>query len=197
MKRQITILGGGYAGLLTALRLARRTRGQLDLRLISSGETFVERVRLHQAAIGAALPVLSLSRMLAGTGVRFSAAHVDGFDLARGELHAKNQRFGFDELVLAVGSRVDKGLVPGAREHAFSLDPDEVPGLRDRLLAAEHAGGSVVVVGGGLTGIELAAELCERWPLLPITLLSQSQLGPDLSRRARDYIRQHLAQRGV
>jgi NADH:ubiquinone reductase (H+-translocating) len=197
MKRQITILGGGYAGLLTALRLSRRAKGQLDIQLISSSETFVERVRLHQAAVGSALRSTSLSRLLAGTGVRFVAAHIDGLDLARGELHAQRQRFAFDELVLALGSRVDKSQVPGASEHAFSLDADAVPRLRERLQAAVRDGGRVVVCGGGLSGIELAAELCDRWPGLSVTLLSQSVLGPDLSDRARGYIRQFLVQRGV
>ncbi len=197
MKRHITILGGGYAGLLTALRLSRRSRAQLDIQLVSSSETFVERIRLHQLAVGSALRSLSLSRLLAGTGVRFVAAHIDGLDLARGELHAQRQRFAFDELVLAVGSRVDRSLVPGAREHAFSLDADAVPGLHERLRAVVRDGGRVVVCGGGLSGIELAAELCDRWPGLSVTLLSRSVLGPDLSERARGYIRQFLLQRGV
>ncbi len=197
MKRQITILGGGYAGLLTALRLARRARGQLDIRLINGSELFVERVRQHQAAVGARLRSLSIPRLLAGTGVSFVAARADGLDLARGELHAQGRRFGFDELVLALGSRVDRSLVPGAREHAFSLDADIVPALRERLLAVERARGSVVVVGGGLSGIEMAAELAERWPHVPVTLLSHSQLAPELSRGAREYIRRHLLQSGV
>lgn len=197
MKPQVTILGGGYAGLLTALRLARRARGRLDVRLINGSELFVERVRQHQAAIGARLDELSLPRLLAGTGVSFVAGHVEGIDLARGELHARGQRLGFDELVLAVGSRVERSAVPGAREHAFSLDADAVPALHERLRSAQSSGGSVVVVGGGLSGIELATELAERWPLLPVTLLSQSQIVPELSLRARDYIRQHLLQSGV
>ena len=51
--------------------------------------------------------------------------------------------------------------------------------------------------GGGLSGIELSAELCERWPGLPVTLLSAGELGPGLSQRARAYLRRFFAQRGA
>jgi len=197
MNHHVLILGGGYAGLLTALRLGRRTRGRARITLVSASDEFVERIRQHQLAGGAELRRHSLSQLLAGSGVRFLPARVDAIDLERNELLAGPARLGFDELVLALGSRVDVSRVPGAGEHAFTLDAGQVPKLRQRLESAVRSGGRVAVCGGGLSGIELTAELCDRWPGLPITLLTAGELGPGLSERARAYLRRFFAQRGV
>jgi NADH:ubiquinone reductase (H+-translocating) len=197
MRHEVLILGGGYAGLLTALRLSRRLRGRARITLISASEIFAERIRQHQVAAGAALRQHSLPRLLAGSGVRFVPARVDAIDLERGELRAGHRRLGFEELVLALGSQVDVTRVPGAREHALTLDAAQAPLLRERLASAARDGSRVAVCGGGLSGIELSAELCERWPGLPLTLLTAGELGPGLSLRARAYIRHFFAQRGV
>ena len=53
MAQQIVILGGGYGGLMTAMRLAGKTRRQnFNITLINGVDTFVERVRLHEVAAG-------------------------------------------------------------------------------------------------------------------------------------------------
>jgi NADH:ubiquinone reductase (H+-translocating) len=65
-------------------------------------------------------------------------------------------------LVVALGSRVDTHAVPGIDEHAYTLDatgPRGQPELKRRLAALAGMGPRIVVVGGGATGIEVAAEL--------------------------------------
>ena len=76
----------------------------------------------------------------------------------------------FDRVILAAGSVVDRS-VPGVREHALALgDPREAARIYARVEALEP-GDTVVVVGAGLTGLELATELAEAHPHLVVHLI--------------------------
>jgi NADH dehydrogenase FAD-containing subunit len=86
--------------------------------------------------------------------------------------------------------------VPGALEHAHSLDAAGA----SRLTAALRAlapGARVVVAGGGLTAIEAASELAERLPGLRVLLVSAGGIGQQLSSRAQSHCRSVLSRLGV
>ncbi|WP_433662827.1 NAD(P)/FAD-dependent oxidoreductase [Nocardia sp. CA-128927] len=88
----------------------------------------------------------------------------------------------FDYLVYAVGSSAARGL-PGS-EYACSIaDLAGADALRGRLPRLS-AGARVVVIGGGLTGIETSAEIAYRYPSLVVELVSESVAGwlPEASR---------------
>jgi NADH dehydrogenase len=101
-------------------------------------------------------------------------------------------------LVYALGSGDDLDAVPGARLHARALGSQEaaaavagdVPFLAAR-------GGQVVVVGGGLTGIEAAAELAESHPGLRVTLVTSGPLGAGLHERGRAHLAKVFDRLGV
>jgi NADH:ubiquinone reductase (H+-translocating) len=106
----------------------------------------------------------------------------------------------YDRLVYALGSRT-AGLDVPARGHVFT--PESAAELHKRLLDGQLAdgrpggAGSLAVVGGGLTGIELAAEIAEAQPGWAVRLITAGQVGPGLSGRGRDHVRRVLAARGV
>jgi NADH:quinone reductase (non-electrogenic) len=197
---RIVVLGAGYAGLGAAKRLARGVRStDVRLTLVDRGERFVERVRLHQLASGQDLEARPLSEVLAGTGVELVVATVTGIDLDGQTVHLDTapHALPYDVLVYALGSGADLGAVPGVREHAFSLaDARSALQLREHL-ADVAPGGPVVVAGGGLTGIEAAAELAEARADLRIHLVSASPLGGWLSEPARRHLRRALDRLGV
>ncbi len=100
-------------------------------------------------------------------------------------------------LVYAVGSTSRLDHVDGAREHAFTVSEYESAlALRQRLTTVT-AGAPVVVVGGGLTGIETAAELAELRPKLSVTLVSSGQVAEGLNEKARARILRALASHSV
>ncbi|MDY7226049.1 NAD(P)/FAD-dependent oxidoreductase [Hyalangium rubrum] len=193
---RVVILGGGYAGLSCALRLARRAKGRVSVTLVSASPRFVERIRLHEEAAGKKRVSRELSAMVAGTGVTLKIGSITDID-SRGEVHVGGERLPYDRLVVALGSRVDVDAVPGIREHASTLDPTSSAELAARLPAIAARGGRLVVIGGGLTGIEGASELAEAHPGLQVTLLSSGEPGEGFSEAGRAHLRAALGRLGV
>ncbi|WP_306184773.1 MULTISPECIES: NAD(P)/FAD-dependent oxidoreductase [unclassified Streptomyces] len=198
MQHRIIVLGAGYTGAIAAGRLARRLRREdVALTLVNAEPDFVERVRMHQLAVGQELKPRPFSEMFAGTGVDVRPAKVTGVDVDRRTVtvsdvdgaEERGEELEYDTLVYALGSAWNDQGVPGAAEHAHEIASR--PGalrLRERL-AGLDAGQPVVVVGGGLTGLEAAAEIAEARPDLGVALAARGGLGDWLSPKGRRHLR--------
>jgi NADH:quinone reductase (non-electrogenic) len=194
--RNVLVLGAGYAGLMAALRLSRRAGSRARVTVVNGSDDFVERIRLHQRGSGQELKVRSISKLLARRGARLQPGWVRAIDPERRTVEVDGQRLGYDSLVIALGSRTDLGGVPGAEEHAHTLDGVGALRLSDALRRLAP-GGRIVVVGGGLTAIESASELAESFPALRIILVSAGNIGAQLSSGAQSYFRRALSRLGV
>jgi NADH:quinone reductase (non-electrogenic) len=102
----------------------------------------------------------------------------------------------YDTLVYALGGVADTAAVPGADDHAYTLDDAESAGALARRLAG-LATGTVAVCGSGLTGVEAAAEIAERHPRLHVVLVGRTEPGADLGSKAKAHLRNTLARLGV
>lgn len=193
---KIVIIGGGYAGVNCAMRLARAAGRAADIRLINGSERFVERIRLHQAAVGQQLPERSLPRLLERAGARLVVGWAEHLDLAARTVQVGGACLSWDRLVLALGSHSGRRDVPGATEHAWALQSEDVPALAARLRALP-VGARVMVVGGGLTGIEAAAEIKESFPHLRVHLLSRGAIADTWSAAARRHLLDSFKRLGV
>jgi NADH dehydrogenase FAD-containing subunit len=196
---KVVIVGGGYAGAACATRLAHRARragGLVEITVVNPSPWFVERIRLHQLLAGQRLRRRSLARLLARAGVRLVVGRVDAIDRRARTVQLDGRRFEWDRLVIALGSHADVRSTPGATEHAVPLAPDSIPVLAARVAALPTAS-RVLVVGGGLSGIETATELREARPDLQVGLISRSTLLAGWSQAARDHLRTVLARMGV
>lgn len=179
----VIVIGGGYAGVTAANRLPRGTRAAL----IDPKNDFIHRVRLHEFAAGGNPRVqIPFHRMLRNQTkhLRSSAAQVEPglVQLADGkELRAKH-------ILLTTGSD------QAAPDSITAYPAAAVTRVR---VAQTAPGTHVVVLGTGLTGIELAAELAYRRQDLTIHLHGHSPIGANLPAQARDYLRRTLERLGV
>lgn len=202
MQHRIIVLGAGYTGAFAAGRLARRLRREdVTLTLVDAEPDFVERVRMHQLAVGQDLRPRPYSEMFAGTGVVLKVAKVTGIDVDGRTVSVLGadgaEELAYDSLVYALGSGWNTRGVPGAAEHAHDIAGR--PGalrLRERL-AALDSGRPVVVVGGGLTGIEAATEFAEARPDLDVALVARGGLGDWLSPAGRRHLRKVCGRLGI
>lgn len=204
MQHRIIVLGAGYAGAVAAGRLAKRLRREdVAITLVNAEPDFVERVRMHQLATGQNLRPRPFREMFAGTGVELKLAEVTAVDVDRRTVtvtdadSAEAQELSYDSLVYALGSHWNTHGVPGTAEHAHEIAGR--PGalrLRERLARLE-AGEPVVVVGGGLTGLEAATEIAEARPDLDVALAARGALGDWLSPKGRGHLRDVCAGLGI
>ncbi|WNO73682.1 NAD(P)/FAD-dependent oxidoreductase [Streptomyces sp. AM8-1-1] len=205
MQHRIIVLGAGYSGAIAAGRLARRLhREDVAITLVNAESDFVERVRNHQLAVGQDLKARPFSEMFAGTGVELKLAKVTGVDVDRKTVAVAGangdgaaEELSYDTLVYALGSAWNDQGVPGTDEHAHQIASR--PGalrLRERLARLE-AGGTVVVVGGGLTGVEAATEIAEARPDLDVALAARGELGDWLSPKGRAHLRKVFGRLGI
>ncbi|GAA2155658.1 MULTISPECIES: NAD(P)/FAD-dependent oxidoreductase [Glycomyces] len=202
MQHRIIVLGAGYAGANAAGRLARKLSPEdVRITLVNAEPDFVERVRMHQVAAGQDLKVRPLAEMLAGTGVELRLAQVTAVDADRKTVAVIDAdgaaELEYDTLVYALGSRWNDMGVPGTAEHAHELASR--PGalkVRERL-ARMDAGQTVVVVGGGLTGVEAVTEIAEARPDLDVAIAVRGGFGDWLTPKAQAHLRKVAAKLGI
>lgn len=202
MKHRIVVLGAGYAGAITAGRLAKRLhRDDVEITLVNGEAEFVERVRLHQLATGQDLPSRPLRDLYAGTGVQVRQAWVTAVDADRKSVALTGEHgaetLGYDTLVYALGSTAADHGVPGVAEYAHSVAGKQgALRLRARLGELEP-GATVLIAGGGLTGIEAATEIAEARPDLKVTIAARGGVGDWLSDKAQGHLRVVLDRLGI
>ncbi|MFJ4099994.1 NAD(P)/FAD-dependent oxidoreductase [Amycolatopsis japonica] len=198
MKHRIVVLGAGYAGANAAGRLAKRLHpADTEITLVNADAEFVERVRMHQLATGQDLKPRLLTEVFAGTGVRVRTARVSAVDAERKTVALDDGDIAYDTLVYALGSAAADSGVPGVAEYAHHID-GKGSALRLRARFADlAAGGTVLVVGGGLTGIEAVTEIAEARPDLEVALAARGGLGDWMSEKARRHLRGTFERLGI
>ncbi|MEU2271172.1 FAD-dependent oxidoreductase [Streptomyces olindensis] len=203
MQHRIVVLGAGYTGAIAAGRLAKRLhREDVAITLVNAEPDFVERVRMHQLATGQDLTPRPFSEMFAGTGVtlrlaRVTGVDVDGRTVTVTDAQGAEELLAYDTLVYALGSGWNAQGVPGTAEHAHEIAGRQgALRLRERLAGLE-AGQPVVVVGGGLTGLEAATEIAEARPDLDVALAARDGLGDWLSPKGRRHLRKVFDRLGI
>ena len=172
MRKQILIVGAGFSGMWAALSAARladkHQNDTIDITVIAPQPELRVRPRFYENAVQTL--VAPLQPLFDETGVNFLRGTVaqilpDSKEVSWADASGKTHLHRYDRLILASGSHVNRSLVTGADAHAFDLDQLESAAvleqhLKDLANKVESAArNTVVVCGGGFTGIEMALEL--------------------------------------
>ncbi|WP_227979651.1 NAD(P)/FAD-dependent oxidoreductase [Nocardia spumae] len=191
---KVVVIGGGYAGAVAANRL--RLRRDIEITLVNPRPEFVERMRLHQFVTGTHEAAVGYDTLL-GAGVRLVVDRAVRIDtVARRVELGSGRALGYDYVVYAVGSTaVVPESVPGAAEFAYPIAEFEHAQRLRAALGEVPAQAPIVVVGGGLTGIETAAELVEHGRA--VTVVGGGILAANFSNPARRSVAKWLAENGV
>ncbi len=171
--KRICILGGGFGGLYTALRLNALpwpTAEPVEIVLVDQRDRFLFAPLLYELVTGelqtweVAPPYAEL---LAATQVRFVQSSVAAVDIRERQVHLETgEALTYDRLVLALGGETPMEQVPGVATFAIPFRTvEDAFRLQDRLRELEASDAEkirVAVVGGGYSGVELACKVADR-----------------------------------
>lgn len=173
MTKNIVIAGSGFAGLWAAISAARAVslasrQEEVSITVVSPSPTVTIRPRLYEAVLDNMTP--DIADLLAAVGVAHVGGRVETVDAAAKTLTiAKNDgsiaTVAYDRFVLAAGSQLFQPDVPGLADYGFNTDQwDSAQRLATHLKALADrpdtpARNTVVIAGGGFTGLEAATEM--------------------------------------
>ena len=185
--KKICILGGGFGGLYTALRLSTLVwpgNNKPEISLVDMRDRFVFKPLLYELLteeldLDEVAP--RFENVLSNSGIKFVKGKVAGLrakdEIGDDEEESKEQlgkvvlengsEIAYDYLVVAFGSGTKLDLVEGAREHASPFcnleDAIELKSFLRTSRDDKKAKRTVAIVGGGVNGVELAASLCDKY----------------------------------
>jgi NADH:ubiquinone reductase (H+-translocating) len=217
---RLVIIGAGFAGMYAALSAARLRdiRGvspeELEIALVAPEPTLVVRPRLYEPKPETlTAPLLDVLKAIDVAYVQGSAETIDAKSRTVEVVTPKGARktLSYDRLVVATGSRLFRPNIPGLAEHGFSVDQLDNAIALDRHLhsladrPAENGRDTVVVAGGGFTGIEAATEMPARLRAIlgkdaktrVIIVDRNSAIAPDMGEGPRPVIEEALRKLGV
>lgn len=215
MPNSIVVIGAGFAGVWSALSAKRLVNLNKDkmvkIQVIAPEQSLVIRPRLYEA--NAVEMAYSLAELFQNAGIDFIQGKVETIDSSARSVQVKTATgvescVSYDRLILAAGGSLSRPRgIFGLNEHAFDIDSLQSAAKLERhlrSLSSVPAGPgreTVVVCGGGFTGIELAAELPGRLKHIPnvrvVLVESANDIGPELGPGPRPTIERALADLGV
>ncbi|MBL5839360.1 NAD(P)/FAD-dependent oxidoreductase [Enterobacter asburiae] len=175
MKKQILIVGSGFSGMWAAVSAARLSalegKDNLKIAVLAPVPELRVRPRFYEEKVSTL--VAPLTELFAELDIEFIAGSTEHIDThAKTVIWRDNQGItssvAYERLVLATGSQTKRPPIAGLAEYAFDIDQLESALVFEQHLdslasrPASPARNTVVVCGGGFTGIELATELPAR-----------------------------------
>jgi NADH dehydrogenase len=180
MSKKIVILGAGYGGLLTAVNIRKYlNKDQAEVTVINQYPTHQIITELHRLAAGSVSEqsvAMPLKKLFKGKDIDLKIAKVESFSVDQKEVKLSDGSFlTYDALVVALGSKTAYFGIPGLEENSMVLKSAEDANnihkhiedrIREYANSKNEADATIVIGGGGLTGVELVGEIADIMPAL-------------------------------
>lgn len=210
----VVIVGGGFGGIKAALELSKRQIGKITL--ISNQSYFLHHATLYATATGKSTEesVIPLNTIFAHhPRVEIIEDTIASFDPHRKLISSKKKDYHYDKLILSLGSTTSFKGVHGLERHAYSIKTlEEIREFQDHIhdeVVQQKLDKEYFVIGGGLSGVEMASALNEHLQSLKslyrlknanprVTLVeAQPRIVPRMSLTASRQISTQLKKLGV
>lgn len=176
--KKILILGGGYGGLVSALTARKYLDAQqAEITLINRWPTHQIITELHRLAAGNLSEQsvgLPLDKLLKGKDIHLQIGTIEQIKPDEKQVLLKSGKiYAYDLLVVALGSETAFFGIPGLEQNSFTLKSiDDANRIRAHIqskiasysMSKDKSDATIVVGGGGLTGVELVGELADMMP---------------------------------
>jgi NADH:ubiquinone reductase (H+-translocating) len=199
--KHIVVLGGGYGGMRIIQKLLASNKLQ-DFKL-----TLVDKVPYHclkteYYALAAGTEADQHLRVTFPTEQRLNIKYgdVQAVNLDEKQVLFKNtyETLSFDQLVIGLGCEDKYHGIPGAEEHSLSIQSIRKARVAYHTIQDIEPGGTVSIVGGGLSGVELASELRESRPDIKVILFDRGKTVLSMfPERLHRYVQKWLIDHGV
>lgn len=210
--KQIVIIGGGFAGLWSALSAIRLIRmhglnGQVEVTLVNKDNYHGLRPRYYENDLDSTR--VPLEKYLTPLGVNLVIGDVTHIDHLNQKVTLNHEQdITYDRLVLATGSRLCTPTIPGFNDYAFNVDTfQSASKLKSHIESLPQKSPSgrytVIVVGGSFTGIEVATELMDRLKAIApnnearVIVIDRSKLASRFSDQMRTVIANAVDEMGI
>lgn len=215
MHKSLLIIGGGFAGVSAALGAARQRyllKANIEILLVSDHDHLTIRPRLYEYELEQTQ--VSLKKVLQPIDVNIEIDRIDSIDFKNCFAIGQNNQYSFDTMILAAGSRLIHPSIPGLIEFSHNIDNfDSAKQYRQALInllkhTKPNQSYHIVILGGGLTGIECATELpvtiekiCQEYqlkkPSIEIVLIDRHNISCNLGENPKLIISNALKYCGI
>jgi len=169
----VVVLGAGYAGVALVHELHRRTRGRVEVTVVDRHASHTLRTRLYEVGRLAEADgrpdrwSVPIDQVLSHDRARFVTGEIQAIDLVRRSVRVEGTEIPYSALAVCLGNVAAYYGIPGAAEHTEQVyrfqGAVQLAGRLKELVRPRAAAASnpvrVIVVGGGSTGTEVAAEI--------------------------------------
>lgn len=176
--KKIVILGAGYGGVLSALTVRQYLDGnEAEVTVVNKYPTHQIITELHRLAGGTVSEkavAFDLGKLFRGKDIKLKIATVESFSVDNKSVKLDNgENLSYDALVVSLGSKTGYFGIPGLEENSFVLKSvEDANTIREHIISkiksfaetGNKADATIVIGGGGLTGVELVGEITDNMP---------------------------------